>query len=97
MTWLNLSTEDRLTTLNNAYKQVGLLPKSIEKDWWERGVDYSTHRPSQVNFVPENEVIDLWKDDYESMRKNMIYGKSLPFDELIDRIKELKKRFRSIK
>jgi predicted nucleotidyltransferase component of viral defense system len=29
----------------------------------EKGVDYSTHRPSQINFIPENEVIALWRDD----------------------------------
>ena len=59
-------------------------------------VDYTTHTLDKINFIPPLNVIDLWKADYESMQKNMIYGKSLPFDELIDRIKELNKRFRSI-
>ena len=60
-------------------------------------VDYTTHTPDKINFVPPLNVIDLWKADYESMQKNMIYGKSLPFDELMDRIKELNERFRKIK
>jgi predicted nucleotidyltransferase component of viral defense system len=59
-------------------------------------VDYTTHTPDKINFVPPLNVIDLWKADYESMQNNMIYGKSLPFDELIDRIKELNERFRNI-
>jgi len=60
-------------------------------------VDYTTHTPDKINFVPPLNVVDLWKADYESMQKNMIYGKSLPFDELMDRIKELNERFRKIK
>jgi predicted nucleotidyltransferase component of viral defense system len=59
-------------------------------------VDYTTHTPDKINFVPPLNIIDLWKADYESMQNNMIYGKSLPFDELIDRIKELNERFRNI-
>ena len=60
-------------------------------------VDYATHTPAMINFVPPLNVIDLWKADYESMQKNMIYGNSLPFDKLMDRIRELNERFRSIK
>ena len=60
-------------------------------------VDYTTHTPDKINFVPPLNVIDLWKADYESMQKNMIYGKSLPFDKLMDRISELNKRFRSVR
>jgi predicted nucleotidyltransferase component of viral defense system len=60
-------------------------------------VDYTTHTPDKINFVPPLNVIDLWKADYESMRKNMIYGKSLPFEKLMDRIRELNERFREIK
>jgi len=59
-------------------------------------VDYSTHAPETINFVPPDPVMNLWRADYEKM-KNMIYGKYLPFDELIDRIKELNERFRKIK
>jgi len=59
-------------------------------------VDYSTHNPDKINFVPPLNVIDLWKADYESMQNNMIYGQSLPFDKLIERIKELNERFGKI-
>jgi predicted nucleotidyltransferase component of viral defense system len=58
-------------------------------------VDYSTHTPDTINFVPPDLVIDAWRKDYEQM-KNMIYGQSLPFDRLIERIKELNERFRKI-
>jgi predicted nucleotidyltransferase component of viral defense system len=63
----------------------------------EKGVDYRTHRPTQINFVPENEVIDLWKDDYKSMQEAFIYGQSITFEALLERMKELRNRFHSIK
>jgi predicted nucleotidyltransferase component of viral defense system len=63
----------------------------------ERGVDYSTHHPSQINFVPENEVVDLWKDDYKNMAETFIYEQPIPFEVLLNRMKELLIRFRSIK
>ena len=62
----------------------------------ERGVDYSTHRPSQINFVPEKEVVDLWADDYINMRQAFIYEQPISFDVLIRRMKDLLIRFRSI-
>ncbi|MDR0507484.1 MAG: nucleotidyl transferase AbiEii/AbiGii toxin family protein [Dysgonamonadaceae bacterium] len=58
-------------------------------------VDYSTHSPQTINFVPPDFVMNEWRTDYEKM-KNMIYGESLPFDKLIERIKELNERFRKI-
>jgi predicted nucleotidyltransferase component of viral defense system len=60
-------------------------------------VDYSTHVPARINFIPPANVIDSWKNDYEKMQSNMVYGDSLPFDKLIERIKELNERFRKIK
>jgi predicted nucleotidyltransferase component of viral defense system len=58
-------------------------------------VDYTTHTPDKISFVPPKAVIDLWEKDYETMQGSMIYGKSLPFDKLIERIKELNERFRN--
>ena len=60
-------------------------------------VDYTTHIPGKINFVPPDFVMDSWRKDYENMQSGMIYGKSLPFEKLIERIKELNERFRKIK
>jgi hypothetical protein len=59
------------------------------------GIDYSTHRPAHINFVPPDELLPLWEEDYRAMQ-GMIYGDSLPFDRLIARIGELNMRFRTI-
>ncbi|KAA6330643.1 hypothetical protein EZS27_020668 [termite gut metagenome] len=60
-------------------------------------VDYSTHTPDKINFVPPASIVDMWEKDYETMQSNMIYGDSIPFDKLIERIRELNERFRNIK
>lgn len=61
------------------------------------GLDYKSHQPSTISFVPPSEVEDSLRRDYTSMQQNFIYGDSLPYDILIDRIKELLQRFREIK
>lgn len=61
------------------------------------GIDYATHAPDKINFVPPTSVIEAWKKDYETMQTNMIYGSSLSFEELLERIKELNLRFRDVK
>jgi predicted nucleotidyltransferase component of viral defense system len=63
----------------------------------EKGVDYSTHRPSKINFVPENEdVIEIWQDDYKNMRETFFYEVPINFHELLVQMKELRNRFRAI-
>lgn len=59
------------------------------------GVDYTTHRPETISFVPPDVVLKNWEKDYLLMQENMIYGDSLSFKKLIDRIKELNRRFNS--
>jgi len=59
-------------------------------------VDYDTHVPEKINFIPPVSIMDLWRKDYEKMQA-MIYGKSLSFNQLLERIKELNERFRKIK
>lgn len=60
------------------------------------GVDYKLHHPSTINFLPPESVIEDWKKDYEEMQENFIYGESLSFEKLIERIAELVERFRKI-
>ena len=59
------------------------------------GVDYSRDIRPEICLIPREQVFDDWRKDYEIMQNTMIYGKSLSFDELIDRIKQLENRIRS--
>lgn len=61
-----------------------------------RGIDYDNHVPQKINPIPPSEIIGEWQKDYEIMQGSMLYGESLSFSELIERIEELKKRFKSI-
>ncbi len=60
------------------------------------GVDYASHSPGKIDFIPPDEVIAEWKADYKTMQESMIYGDSLTFERLIDRLVGLKDRFRKI-
>lgn len=57
------------------------------------GVDYSTHQPQTICFIPPDSALKDWEKDYLLMQENMIYGESLSFKLLIDRIRELNGRF----
>lgn len=44
--------------------------------------------------IDDDEVLALWEEDYGYMQRHMIYdGKTLPFVELLQRMKELERRF----
>ena len=57
-------------------------------------VDYSKLMPSEIDFVPKQELVKDWEDDYAEMCNHFIYGQTLSFERLIERIKELQERFR---
>jgi len=59
-------------------------------------IDYALHQPKTLNPIPPDAVMNEWKKDYIKMQEQMIYGKSLSFEELIKRIIELKTRINKI-
>lgn len=61
-----------------------------------RGFDYATLHPSSLHILPPKDVYESWKKDYEIMQETMIYGESLPFDRLIDKIRLLNERINSL-
>jgi predicted nucleotidyltransferase component of viral defense system len=61
-----------------------------------KGFDYETLAPTTIKIVPPENIIDLWKADYETMHETMIYGESLPFSKLIDKIRQLNKKINQI-
>lgn len=57
-------------------------------------VNYDLHAPSTINFTIPESAMEAWQDDYADMRRFFIYGKSLEFGELMQRVEELQKRVR---
>lgn len=58
------------------------------------GVDYNTHSQDKINFIPSLLDLNRFESDYAVMREQMIYGESLPFGKLIQKLRELRWRFR---
>ena len=61
-----------------------------------KGFDYDILLSNTINIIPPENVIVQWQKDYETMRETMIYGESLPFDKLIEKIKQLNEKIRKI-
>ena len=59
-------------------------------------VNYNLHSPSTINFKIPESVMEAWQDDYADMRRFFIYGESLEFDELMQRMEELQKQVKNI-
>lgn len=61
-----------------------------------RGFDYDKLFPSSLSILPPESVLDAWRSDYEQMRLHMIYGESIPFDELIEQLRTLNGHIRNL-
>lgn len=60
-----------------------------------RDVDYTPDIRDRIVLTPPVEYFQTWANDYADMQSSMIYGDSLPFDKLIERMRELERRFRN--
>ena len=61
-----------------------------------KGFDYDTLYPQSLSLEIPADVLPLWRKDYENMQSSMIYGKSVPFDELFAEIRQLNDRIRQL-
>jgi len=62
-----------------------------------KGIDYDKHWPGSINLIPPEDVRKEWEEDYKSMQESMIFGDSLPFGTLLERMKELMGQINSLK
>ncbi len=51
-----------------------------------KSVDYDNLNFEILEIIPPNGLFEMYKKDYEKMQENMIYGKSLIFEALIEKI-----------
>lgn len=59
------------------------------------GVDYTPDVRKRIQLIPPASMLSTWENDYREMQVSMIYGNSLPFVSLLERIKILEDRFHS--
>jgi hypothetical protein len=65
---------------------------------FKQGVDYDTHHPQTLSFLPPMTIQEDYRKDYSQMKEQMIYGHNIPeFEVLISRLTELKTRIKEIK
>jgi len=63
-----------------------------------QGIDYNTHYPATIQVCPPENLISIWKEDYEKLRESFIYDETnITFEELTDRMLELTSRIKEIK
>lgn len=62
----------------------------------QKHINYDLLSPSSISFIVPEELSEAWRADYANLREFFIYGSSLEFDDLIQRIKELHNRVHSI-
>ncbi|MCQ2128812.1 MAG: nucleotidyl transferase AbiEii/AbiGii toxin family protein [Bacteroidaceae bacterium] len=61
-----------------------------------RDMDYTPEVRHRMLLVPREDIIDVWRNDYEAMKESMIYGKRPTFDELVAGMLELQEQFRDV-
>lgn len=61
-----------------------------------RDMDYTPEVRHRMQLVPREDIIDVWRNDYEAMKESMIYGKRPTFEELVASLSELQDQFRSV-
>ena len=61
-----------------------------------KGFDYDTLYPQSLSLEIPADILPAWRKDYENMRESMIYGESIPFDELLSEIRQLNDRIRKL-
>ena len=83
-----------------ALKDVTLYHEIVEhrRKFYHVGyVDYDKELPANIQIVPNKELMSAYETDYNEMKESFIYGKSLDFEELMDKLKILQERFRFLK
>lgn len=61
-----------------------------------RGINYDKHKPTFINPIPPEDILKDWKKDYQTMQNEMIYGDSLKFEDLIQKITTLKLKINTL-
>ena len=57
-------------------------------------VDYKSLNRATISFIPPEDMMEMYRQDYNRMLEQMIYGDALSFDDLIEQLKTLQNDFR---
>jgi hypothetical protein len=90
-----MDKEFAIEAMNNESLYSGIVEHRSKFTAWS-GMDYKSHHPSTISFLPPESLMETLRDDYRKMQEGFIYGNSLSFEELIERITILQERFKSL-
>jgi hypothetical protein len=60
-------------------------------------VNYATHSPDRINFVPGIDLLPRFENDYKLMQTQIIYGEPPEYAKLLESLRTLRWRFRAKK
>jgi predicted nucleotidyltransferase component of viral defense system len=91
-----MDTEFAFSALNDMelYKSI-VKHRMIFNKW--KDIDYTKHHPSSIHIIPPDSMTTIWEEDYKNLQHLFIYGKSLLYEQLLQRMKELEQRLHHIK
>lgn len=75
---------------HNLYNGLIAHRESYQRLSW---IKYETLGRKTVSFIPPADVLELYRKDYQTMQKQMIYGTTISFDELMERLTQLQRKF----
>ena len=58
--------------------------------------DYDKDYRERISFLPPESCIEAWRADYDELLMHFVYGNKLSFDELLERVNELNRRFNGV-
>lgn len=84
-----------IDAMNNAvmYKEI-VAHRKLFTAW--SGLDYSTHAPQTISFVPPSELNSILRNDYEQMKYGFIYKDAPSYETIINKLTSLQQAFRKL-
>ena len=59
-------------------------------------VNYNLHKPKTINPIPNPELIEAWRKDYNNMTEMIYEEDATPFEQIIEELYLLKKRINAL-
>ena len=56
-------------------------------------VDYSTYAPGRLRLVPDIDQMSDWRQDYNNMKNEMLYGEVPSFEDIMESVSQFEGRF----
>jgi hypothetical protein len=89
---IDTDAEAKALSDDHLYHEIIHHRKSYQRIGW---IKYETLGYGTVSFIPPDAIINLYRNDYKTMQKEMIYKGAIDFDQIIVRLKSLQDKLRA--